>query len=339
MNAEQLLNALGEVDEMMIKDAKEHRKTIKRKKLYIGLVAAVVAAGALGLGAVVAYKQAEYSGEYPFLYQLFFSKKSETKVEYDFTDFGEELGDTIEFEGGMLRMRSVIADDTRAYLIYDVELTDPSVIPEGVQDAYAVPYVWYTDADGERRESTGTGEPLEQPYEGMYTFCFAAEFGEEGITSDGCITYDFPCLTFLCASGSEEEEDVDSVTVEINKEYNMQLDFLKEGTSVEKTMEIPLSEQSQTYVTKVKLSPFTLRVTFSKYLALDAQQDFYGRFSVIYEDGTEEVLDLDTYVFDTLPEANADGTKPALLDITLKKPVDYEKAVSIRFDDLELPLR
>ncbi len=336
MKAEHLLNALGEVDEMMVQDAKKHRTIKKRTKLYVGLIAAVLAAGALGLSAVVAYKNAEYTGEYPLLFQMFFSKKSETEVEYDFTDFGEELGDTIEFDGGRILTRSIIADDMRAYLIYDVELTDLSVIPENCTGAFNIVNAWYVNEEGECVASSGTGELLEQPYEGTYTFCWSIEFGGETISPDGCIEYEFQSIDFAYETGYEE---VDSVSLPIGETYTMELDFMKDGTCVEKTMDIPLSEKSHTSVTNVKLSPFTLRVTFSQYVALDTQKSFYDRFTVVYEDGTEETLLLDYYCFGALPDPAEDGRKPALLDAALRKPVDYEKVVCIRFDDLELPLR
>jgi len=103
-------------------DAEKKRPVQKkhgyRKALTVLAAAAVLTAGSmLTVGAV-------NNWNYSAVFNNFFSEKSHTQTNYDFTGMGLDIGDVVEGDGYTMTIQSLMADASNVYVAYDIALSD-----------------------------------------------------------------------------------------------------------------------------------------------------------------------------------------------------------------------
>ena len=97
---------------------RQHRHGRRR-----GLLIGFAAAAAVTVGSVVTVG-AMNNWDYQAVFDRYFSEKSGSQVQYDYTGMGLTIGHVISTDDYTLTVQSVMADTDSVYLAYDVELSD-----------------------------------------------------------------------------------------------------------------------------------------------------------------------------------------------------------------------
>ena len=100
-------------------DAAHPARQKERHGFRIGIAAA---AAVLFCGTVTAGAVSDW--DYAALFRKYFSEKTGTEIDYDFSGMGIDIGESYRGEGYTLTVEAVLADQTAVYILYDIALDE-----------------------------------------------------------------------------------------------------------------------------------------------------------------------------------------------------------------------
>ena len=142
------------------------RRTKRGFRIGLAAAAAVILCGTVTAGAVSDW-------DYAALFRKYFSDRTGTEINYDFSGMGLGIGESYQGEGYTLTVEGVIADTNAVYLLYDIAL-DESVQAQ-LADSEKVSI--HGGLGGGLSDTGGTGhhEPLNEDENGVWHGVFTAE--------------------------------------------------------------------------------------------------------------------------------------------------------------------
>ncbi len=316
---------------------------IKRRKtawIAAGAAAAVLAGTTLSVGAAVNW-------DYRSLFDKYFSEQTPETVPVtyvDLTGMGLDINESVAFDGFTLHMKSVVADSTALYAMYDITLHDAAAFEGEIYDIVPVFTVNAQTADG-RCIMDGTGSPAQKIADDTYRFVNSQTLSDPQKDSlkDASISIGLYGVTVIS-----------DTTTMLKADYTRQLDsaFISDSMTITKAVDFELPYYEPNRAFSVSISPFTLHLAVDevKEYAMMDKEKYYesvkkGEYrsaadwviKAIYQDGTEQLLSGDiTINF----KKNADSGEylGADFNISLDYPVNTNEITAISIDGIILPL-
>ncbi len=326
------------------------RPVIKRRKtawIAAATAAALLAGTTLTVGAAVDW-------DYNSLFQDFFNKQVEESsgtepVKYvDLTGMGMDINETVEFEGYTLDIKSVIADAYNIYTLYDITITDTSLIPGEIYDL--IPTLSCDiRIDGRRPMGSSGSTASEKISDTVYRFATLDGIADkrDGMLTDAEITIQFMGLTVV----SDE-------TIQLEGKYSMPLgdDFVPNpNMTKELDVNFQLPKYGPNCASKITLSPFRIIIDvteiadqsyFTKEIIMPGEEGYEEykekskawTITAIYADGTEQTMEGE--IQHNMYKHYQDETDcfGATFDRILKYPVNTNEIVAISIDGTIVPV-
>ena len=176
-------------------DAAHPARQKERHGFRIGIAAA---AAVLFCGTVTAGAVSDW--DYAALFRKYFSEKTGTEIDYDFSGMGIDIGESYRGEGYTLTVEAVLADQTAVYLLYDIAL-DESVQAQ-IADSEIISF--HGGLGGGLSDTGGTGhhEPLNEDENGVWHGVFTAEIDYGTDLTAKSLDY-YPGLVIIARENAE----------------------------------------------------------------------------------------------------------------------------------------
>ncbi|MBE6847237.1 MAG: DUF4179 domain-containing protein [Ruminococcus sp.] len=304
----------------------------RRKTAWIAAAAAVavLAGTTLSVGAAVKW-------DYRSLFDKYFSEQTpETQpVTYvDLTGMGLDLNESVDFDGFTLHMKSVVADSTALYAMYDITLHDVTAFGGEIYDIAPVFVVNAQTADG-KCIMNSTGTPAQKITDDTYRLVngYTLSYPKKDSLKDASITIGLYGVTVIS-----------DTTTTLKADYTRQLDnaFISDSMTITKAVDFAIPHYEPYRASSVSISPFALHLT-----ADPIKDDFMPNkealhagdwvIKAIYNDGTEQLLSGDI-INNLKKDAITGESLGADFNIFLDYPVNTGEITAISIDGIILPL-
>ena len=323
------------------KSVRQHRRGRRR-----GLLIGFAAAAAVTVGSVVTVG-ALNNWDYPAVFDRYFSEKSGSPVQYDYTGMGLTIGHVISTDDYTLTVQSVMADTGSVYVAYDIELSDAvkaQVEPYG--DALICGGLSgdITDRSGtECYSSTVHGLDAVRSEDGVYHLMMVLDTDKETMLSDKQIQISAEDIYigyhFVDGIGEKKElkRALDSFTYDLS------------DITVQPGITVPYGgtlkdDANQNIFDTVTITPFMLRFESEKNVPTLAQKPEWGPvfgeerekasypYVAVYADGTEIRLKFRDGHGGSMAMRNDDGSYDTWLVkvVYFDQPIPMDGLVGIR---------